>query len=111
VNAGREAAKKKDFGALGEIMNLNQGFLEKLGVGSARLSAMINAAREAGALGAKLSGAGKGDCMIALAASDPPVPNGNVRAGQRSAVSRRISEAGGTVIDIPCNVEGLKLES
>ncbi|OGJ62232.1 mevalonate kinase [Candidatus Peribacteria bacterium RIFCSPLOWO2_01_FULL_51_18] len=96
----KTALEKSEWRKVGELMDINQGFLEVLGVGSLKLASMIHAAREAGALGAKLSGAGKGDCMIALADSD-----------QRSVVSRRISKAGGTVIDIPCNAEGLKLES
>ena len=120
VNAGREAARKGDLRTFGEMMNFNQGFLEALGVGSAKLAAMIYAAREAGALGAKLSGAGKGDCMIALAESDnPPSPSAvakamadkRLRRAGRQAISDNITKAGGQVIDIPCNVEGLKLES
>jgi mevalonate kinase len=80
-------------------MNFNQGLLDSLGVGSLKLAAMVYAAREAGAAGAKLSGAGKGDCMIAL-----------VTPERRAAVASAITAAGGTVIDIPCNVEGLHIE-
>ncbi len=108
VNDGREAAKKGDLRTFGEMMNFNQGFLEALGVSSAKLAAMIYAAREAGALGAKLSGAGKGDCMLALCDSDQPFDSAQ---GKRQAVSDNITKAGGQVIDIPCNADGLKLES
>ena len=52
---------------LGELMNENQLLLNKLGVSSAELDNLIKTAKNAGALGAKLCGAGKGGCMVALA--------------------------------------------
>lgn len=67
VKEAKECLKKGEWKSLGELMNFNQGYLEALGVGTKQLSAMIYAAREAGAYGAKLSGAGGGDCMIAIA--------------------------------------------
>ena len=52
---------------LGELMNVNHGLLEALGVGTRELSELVYAARNAGgACGAKLTGAGGGGCMIAL---------------------------------------------
>jgi mevalonate kinase len=47
-------------------MNLNHGLLSALGVSTAALDAAVHAARTAGALGAKLTGAGGGGCMVAL---------------------------------------------
>jgi mevalonate kinase len=52
--------------ALGKLMNDNQEILETLGVSSPELGQLIAAARETGAWGAKLSGAGWGGNMIAL---------------------------------------------
>lgn len=52
---------------LGELMNINQGLLDALGVSNKRLSDLIYAARTAGALGSKITGAGGGGCVIALA--------------------------------------------
>lgn len=52
---------------LGITLNLAQHELEALGVSDASLDHYITAAREAGALGAKLTGGGRGGCMIALA--------------------------------------------
>jgi mevalonate kinase len=47
-------------------MDLNQGLLSSLMVSTARLEDLCAAARDAGALGAKLTGGGGGGCMIAL---------------------------------------------
>lgn len=56
--------------SLGKLMDDNQELLEMLGVSSPELEQLIIAAREAGALGAKLSGAGIGGNMIALVYPD-----------------------------------------
>ncbi len=55
-----------DMTALGSLMNDNQRLLETVGVSSAALQHLIDIARQAGALGAKLSGAGWGGNIIAL---------------------------------------------
>ncbi|MEA2071326.1 MAG: hypothetical protein U9O98_08550, partial [Asgard group archaeon] len=60
------AIKKGNITKIGYLMNQNQALLKQLGVSSNILDEMINAALNAGALGAKLSGAGIGDNMIAL---------------------------------------------
>jgi mevalonate kinase len=51
---------------LGRYMDMNNALLEVLGVGHPQLSRMILAARNAGAFGAKITGAGGGGCMVAL---------------------------------------------
>jgi mevalonate kinase len=51
---------------LGDLMNINHGLLSALGVSSRSLDTMVWAAREAGAEGAKLTGAGGGGCIVAL---------------------------------------------
>ncbi len=64
----REAKKAVERNEdLGELMNLNHGLLEALGVGSEKLARLVYAARSAGASGAKITGAGGGGCMIAYA--------------------------------------------
>jgi mevalonate kinase len=47
-------------------MNQNHGLLQELTVSSPELDMLVKAARQAGALGAKLSGGGRGGNMIAL---------------------------------------------
>lgn len=99
VEEAKVALEKKDFAKVGELMNLNQGYLESMGVGSDKLSAMIYAARNAGAYGAKLSGAGGGDCMIALAPDN-----------KRKAVEKAINVAGGQVLQVEVNAQGVSIE-
>ena len=55
---------------LGDLMNINHGLLSALGVSSRSLDTMVWAAREAGAEGAKLTGAGGGGCIVALDRTD-----------------------------------------
>lgn len=100
VKNAKKVIKSGDFETLGELMNINQGYLESLGVSSSKLSAMIYAAREAGAYGAKLSGAGGGDCIIALA---PPA--------KKSAVEKAITRAGGKIIKVKTSAQGVRAEN
>lgn len=53
--------------ALGRLMNTNQSLLQEIGVSSPELARLVDAALAAGALGAKLTGGGRGGCVIALA--------------------------------------------
>jgi mevalonate kinase len=70
VMRGREAIQRGDWVLLGEAMDENQQQLQEIGVSSENLETLIKAARQAGALGAKLSGAGMGGNMIALVDTD-----------------------------------------
>jgi len=56
--------KKQEF-KLGELMNINQGLLDSLGVNTNELSRMVYLARKAGASGSKITGAGGGGSIIA----------------------------------------------
>ncbi|RRR67795.1 MAG: mevalonate kinase [Candidatus Viridilinea halotolerans] len=67
VSQARSALAKGDSATLGGLLNQNQALLEQIGVSSPELERLIHAARQAGALGAKLSGAGWGGIMLALA--------------------------------------------
>ena len=65
-----KSAKEKIEGGkreeLGELMNQNHALLQELTVSSPDLDRLVDAARKAGALGAKMSGGGQGGNMIAL---------------------------------------------
>lgn len=99
VEQAKIALVSKDWVTLGELMNFNEGLLSILGVEGKKLADMIYGAREAGAYGAKLSGAGIGDCMIAIATDDTT-----------QAVKAGITKAGGQIIDVETNAEGVKVE-
>ncbi len=61
------ALKAGDAEGVGTLMNMNHGLLEALQVSNRRLSQMVYAARAAGALGSKLTGAGGGGATLSLA--------------------------------------------
>jgi len=61
-----KALKSCDLERLGELMSINHGLLVSIGVANKTLDKYVHAALEAGALGAKLTGAGGGGCMVAL---------------------------------------------
>jgi mevalonate kinase len=93
--------REQNLEGLGELMNINQGLLEALGVGTRELCELVYAARNAGgAFGAKLTGAGGGGCMIAL-----PKP------GLRDALMVALRQARGLPFAVKVGCEGVRLES
>lgn len=82
VASARKAIADGDAESLGSLMNENQRLLESLGVSSPLLGRLCAAATEAGAFGAKLSGAGRGGCLVALITTEGVAP---VMAALRSA--------------------------
>jgi len=71
--------------SFGPLMDENHALLRSMNVSSPELDNLVEAARKAGALGAKLSGGGRGGNMIAL-----------VPAGNAGAIARSLKEAGAT---------------
>jgi mevalonate kinase len=67
VESARDAIELWDLETLGECMTEAHAHLQWLGVSTFALDRMVDAALEAGALGAKLTGGGGGGCAIALA--------------------------------------------
>ena len=79
----KENIEKGNWRALGGLMDSNHVLLQELSVSSPELDQLVEAARRAGALGAKLSGGGRGGNMIAL-----------VEKENALAVADALSEAG-----------------
>ncbi len=69
---GAAALRVGDYREVGALMNFNQGLLGSLGVSTPDLEDACYLAREAGALGAKITGAGGGGCILVLPPPGPP---------------------------------------
>ncbi|MCL4871511.1 MAG: mevalonate kinase [Anaerolineae bacterium] len=83
TEAAREAIEQGDLARLGELMQANHALLQEMTVSSPELDRLVAAASAAGALGAKLSGGGRGGNMIAL-----------VRDAAASSVRQALIQAG-----------------
>ncbi|ADY00835.1 mevalonate kinase [Vulcanisaeta moutnovskia 768-28] len=94
---GREALEMGDLELMGTLMNINHGLLDALGVSTRQLNDMVYAARHAGALGSKLTGAGGGGCMIALS--------------DRIEVEKAIELTGGSVLRAGLDTNGATIVS
>jgi len=94
-----EALREGDLERLGELLNVNHGLLCAVGVSTRKLDELIYAARRAGALGAKLTGAGGGGCMIALC-----------REAEADRVAEAIERRGGRALKVRMDREGVRLE-
>jgi len=66
----RGAIESGEWKKLGRLMNQNHALLQEMTVSSRELDALVSAAIQAGTLGAKLSGGGRGGNMIALVETD-----------------------------------------
>ncbi|MEN4007194.1 MAG: mevalonate kinase [Methanobacteriaceae archaeon] len=62
----KEAILNNDKKRIGELMNINHGLLDALGVNTLELSNMVYTARVAGASGSKITGAGGGGSIISF---------------------------------------------
>lgn len=70
ADTGTQALMRRDIHALGNDMDRAHGLLAELGVSTPLLDALCDVARKLGAHGAKLTGAGGGGAIIALAPRD-----------------------------------------
>lgn len=66
----KDAICNNDKKRIGELMNINHGLLDALGVNTKELSNMVYTARNAGAIGSKITGAGGGGSIIAYCPED-----------------------------------------
>ncbi|MCL4507871.1 MAG: mevalonate kinase [Chloroflexi bacterium] len=88
VIAARDALQVDDWHALGAHMNANHALLQQLGVSCHELDHLCEAAQQAGALGAKMSGGGRGGNMIALADDEQQAEQ--LRVALRNAGAARV---------------------
>jgi mevalonate kinase len=64
---GMQSVRREEWGKVGEIMTIQQGLMESLGVSMPILRDMVESLRQQpGMLGAKISGSGLGDCVVGL---------------------------------------------
>lgn len=96
VNEAKVKLQEGDWERVGRLMDFNHEYLRDLGVSSEKLETLISVAKQAGAYGAKLSGAGGGDCMIAVG---PP------------EVAKALEKAGGTVVHVTPGETGVRIET
>jgi mevalonate kinase len=97
VDRARQAIERGDVRELGPLMVHNQQLLRCLDVSSPVLEMLIEAALDAGARGAKLSGGGRGGKVIAAIepADAERVRRGLVAAGAVNVIVTRVGEGDG----------------
>ncbi|WP_025729087.1 mevalonate kinase [Atopobacter phocae] len=84
VGAGEQAIQVGSLEQLGQLLNDNHFALQQLGISTPVIDEYIQCARQAGALGAKITGGGLGGCLIALATNEP----------QAIAIAKQLESAG-----------------
>jgi len=99
VKKAKEFLISENFKEAGALFTENHTILQKLGVSTPILDTMVAASLEAGAWGAKLSGAGGGDCMIALVDNE-----------KKQTVENAIRKVGGEIIEVKVNTSGVTQE-
>jgi len=82
-----DALKARDLELIGRLMLRNQELLRRVGVSSKEIEDIIELCMRFGALGAKLTGAGGGGCVIAVA-EDEKIPQLMEALGRRFEVMR-----------------------
>jgi mevalonate kinase len=83
VLEGRKALENNDYARVGELMNIHQEQENIIGAATDKLNKLCEAAKKAGAYGAKQMGAGGGGCMVAVC------------PGKQKEVAEAINNAGG----------------
>ncbi len=95
----RSAIEAGNISQIGALMNENQVLLSKIGVSHEVANRLIEIALKSGALGAKVTGAGGGGAIIALAADKH----------DRTAIASSIKEAGYSAFEAKIDYDGLVL--
>jgi mevalonate kinase len=91
-HSAQRAIKAGQIHVLGSLMNRNQELLKAIGVSTPQLENLIQLARDRGALGAKLSGAGLGGNIIALVTGETSdaILSALNKGGAMSAILTRV---------------------
>lgn len=97
---GKSALQRADWDTFGAAMNENHAIQRDLGGSGESNERLIGAARGAGALGAKLAGAGDGGTIVALW-TDP----------NSATLEAALRDAGAAALYRPVPVRGVRLES
>ncbi len=99
VEKAAELLEAGDYASVGRLMDVNQGLLSAIGVSTLEIERLVYTARRAGALGAKLTGAGGGGFIVALA-----------RSGDAGRVAASLGEVSGRVYTAPVERVGVRIE-
>lgn len=91
------ALGRGDDEELGGLLNRNHKLLVDIGVSNPMLDRLVGEALNAGALGAKLTGAGGGGCIIALCRD----------AKSETKIGKALRRVGGTIYDVGLDSEGV----
>lgn len=83
-----KALTSNDLEQVGKLMNENHSLCQKLTVSCAELDTLVDAARNAGAVGAKMSGTGRGGLMLALTPTEE----------LQTAVAKALTKAGASQV-------------
>jgi mevalonate kinase len=104
VKKAKIAIESKNWKELGILMQQNQEMLRKFqtpslkyGVSSQTIEKIIKSAMKAGAFGAKLSGAGLGDCVLIL-------------GEDKEKIEKAVKSVGGIPLNLNLDFEGVKKE-
>lgn len=97
VEQARLALNESNWSSLGKLMNSNHQLLVELGVSNSSLNRLVMETNKAGAFGAKLSGAGGGDCVIVLYPQD-----------KKEAIIEAIEKTGKEIINLKTGAKGIR---
>jgi mevalonate kinase len=84
---------------IGELMNENQILLQQIGISHERVHDIINLCNKAGAIGAKITGAGGGGAIVALASSKL----------ESIKIASQLKEAGYQSFEVEIDYKGLSV--
>ena len=93
----RTAIESGKCDKIGELMNQNQIILQQIGISHHKVHDIIDICRKSGAIGAKMTGAGGGGAVIALAASKQ----------ESTKIASRIRSAGYQSFEVEIDYNGL----